>query len=98
MGRTPASAIFQTFTSWRAHDPIQRINEPAVQAALGQLSLLFIDAGDRDEHHLLLGARRLIERLNDLDIPNIYEEFPGGHRGTSHRYNVSLPRLAAALQ
>lgn len=89
---------FQTFTSWREHDPVQRIEDPTVQAALRQLSLLFIDAGDRDEHHLHLGARRLVERLNDLGIPNIYEEFPGGHRGTSHRYNVSLPRLAAALQ
>lgn len=89
---------FQTLTSWRVHDPVQRIEDPAVQAALRALSLLFIDAGDHDEHHLHLGARRLTQRLNDFDIPHIYEEFPGGHRGTSHRYNVSLPRLSAALQ
>ena len=88
---------FATFAAWRAFDPILRIGEPAVQEALRGLSLLFIDAGDRDEHHLHLGARRLTTKLKDLQIPHTYEEFPGGHRGTSHRYDVSLPLLSSAL-
>lgn len=88
---------FATFASWRAFDPIRRIESPAAQEALRGLSLLMLDAGDRDEHHLHLGARQLVARLKSLDIPHFYEEFPGGHRGTSYRYDVSLPRLAAAL-
>jgi enterochelin esterase-like enzyme len=88
---------FDTFAAWRAHDPIRCVEEPATQEALRGLSMLMLDAGDRDEHHLHLGARRLVARLSMLEIPHTYEEFPGGHRGTSHRYDVSLPRLAAAL-
>jgi hypothetical protein len=26
-----------------------------------------------------------------------HEEFPGGHRGTSHRYTVSLPLVSREL-
>ncbi|MFT5683191.1 MAG: enterochelin esterase-like enzyme [Myxococcota bacterium] len=88
---------FDTFDAWRAFDPVRRIEDAAAQDALRALSFLMLDAGNRDEHHLHLGARQLVARLKALDIPHTYEEFPGGHRGTSHRYDISLPRLAAAL-
>jgi enterochelin esterase family protein len=86
---------FAVLESWRAHDPIERVVLEG--EGLSSLRLLWIDCGDRDEHLLHLGARRLVERLKELDIAHRYEEFPGGHRGTSHRYDVSLPALVRVL-
>lgn len=89
---------FGVLQGWqRRFDPLARIEEPGVQAALRGLRRLFLDAGAWDEHHLQLGARRLSARLSALQIAHTYEEFPGGHRGTAWRYDVSLPQIAAAL-
>ncbi|RME26914.1 MAG: esterase [Deltaproteobacteria bacterium] len=88
---------FEVFELWKRFDPLERVHDPAAQDALRQLDLLFIDAGDRDEYLLHLGARRLSAALSDADIPHIHEEFPGGHRGTAWRWDRSLPLLAEAL-
>jgi len=65
--------------------------------ALRALKLLFIDAGTRDEWNLDLGARILTRRLAALGVPFQHQEFDDGHRGINYRYDVSLPKLAAAL-
>lgn len=81
--------------AWDRFDPVHASD--AALRELGDLRLLMLDAGDRDEHLLHLGARRLARRLHGLGVAHVHEEFPGGHRGTSHRWDVSLPRIAAAL-
>ena len=83
---------FATLESWARWDPLRRNLEP-----LRCVRFLYLDCGDRDEHLLHLGGRELSARLRDLAIPHEWHEFPGGHRGTSHRYDVSLPQLAEAL-
>ena len=83
---------FSVFEAWKAWDPLVRD-----LSALGELKDLFIDCGSSDEHLLHLGARRLHQRLEHLGIAHTYDEFPGGHRGTSFRYDVSIRRLAVAL-
>ena len=88
---------FDVLRSWQRHDPILRAEDPAAQEALRRLDLLFLDAGDRDEYHLHLGLRRFVARLRAAEVPHVHEEFPGGHRGTNHRYDVSIPRLVAAM-
>ncbi len=88
---------FDVIASWRRFDPPVRAQDPAAQDALRQLDLLFIDAGDRDEYQLNLGARRLSATLTAAGVPHIHEEFPGGHRGTAWRWDRSLPLLAKAL-
>lgn len=88
---------FDTFIGWGRFDPVRRAAEGEAQAALGALELLFLDAGDRDEHHLHLGLRRFTEALRVAGIPHVAEEFPGGHRGTSGRFDRSLPALARCL-
>lgn len=88
---------FGVLEGWRAHDPLVLVEHASAQAALCGLADLFIDVGARDEHHLHLGARRFVARLSSLGVAHTYEEFDGGHRGTSYRYDSSLPRLANIL-
>jgi enterochelin esterase family protein len=60
------------------------------------MRFIYLDAGDRDEHGLQFGARQMRDLLVARGAPVAHEEFPGGHRGTGHRYETSLPRLVAA--
>lgn len=80
---------------WLAWDPVEMVGRYA--DALRSLRLLFIDCGTRDEYNLHFGARRLVQRLREHGIAHEYEEFDDGHRDISYRYDVSLPKLAAAL-
>ncbi len=81
---------------WLEHDPIRRID--ASMSALQTMSLIYIDAGDRDEHGLHFAARILKRALGGRGLPVRHEEYEGGHRGTSWRYEVSLPQIVEALQ
>jgi enterochelin esterase family protein len=82
---------------WKAWDPVEMVAAPAYAAALRGLTLLFLDAGTRDEASLDLGARILARRLTALGVRFEHQEFDDGHRGTAYRYDVSLPMMAAAL-
>jgi enterochelin esterase family protein len=78
-----------------AHDPVVRAASST--DALAQLRCVYLDAGDADEYGAQFGARRLFEVMR-AHVANLhFEEFPGGHRGTSYRYDDSLPHLVAAL-
>ncbi|MBM74040.1 MAG: hypothetical protein CMK59_01460 [Proteobacteria bacterium] len=88
---------FQRFLSWEKHDPIVLIDQKYAQEALKGVKWLFLDAGAWDEYHLQLGAQRFCRKLTQYGIPHIYEEFPGGHRGTSYRFDRSLPELLQKL-
>jgi len=80
---------------WKAWDPVEMAGAHA--EALRRMSLVFVDAGTRDEHNLDLGARILVGRLRALGVVVEHQEFDDGHRGTAYRYEVSLPLLAAAV-
>lgn len=87
----------EVWERWLAHDPLRMIEEPRVQEALRGLDLLFLDCGSRDEYQLQYGMRRLVRRLEELGIEHEVEEFDDGHRSTSYRFDVSLPRLVRVL-
>jgi enterochelin esterase-like enzyme len=80
---------------WKALDPVDLV--AAHVEGLRAMKVIYLDAGTRDEHALDLGARVLAARLRALGVPFHHEEFDDGHRGTSYRYDVSLPLLAAAV-
>jgi hypothetical protein len=80
---------------WLAHDPVELVAAHA--DALRALRLYFLDCGRADEHHLQYGGRIYAARLEALGIPHTYEEFDGGHMNVSHRYDVSLRAVSAAL-
>ena len=88
----------EVWERWLAFDPVRLAAEKEVQERLRRLRLLFLDCGNRDEYHLQWGLRQLVAKLRDADVPHVHEEFDDGHRGTSYRYDVSLPRLVQALR
>ncbi len=87
----------EVWERWLAMDPLRLASQPAHAQALRELRLLFVDCGSRDPYGLHLGARRLRHLLNQLGVRHDYEEFDDGHSGVHYRYDVSLPKLAAAL-
>lgn len=80
---------------WKAQDPLERI--AGREDALRSLSLVWLDSGNRDEHGLAFAARLMADRLREIGATVEHEEYDGGHRGTSWRYETSLPRFAEAL-
>jgi enterochelin esterase family protein len=88
---------WEIWRRWKAWDPVEMVAVEAHAEALRALRLLFIDAGTRDEWSLDLGARILTRRLSALRVPFEHQEFDDGHRGIAYRYDISLPKMAAAL-
>lgn len=83
------------WANWLAWDPLTLV-ETHFEGLKG-MKALFIDCGDVDQYDLVYGARRLHRRLEALDVPHRYEEFPDTHSGIDYRMDVSLPWLARAL-
>lgn len=87
-----ALIIPEKWARWLAHDPALRSI-----SGLRDARLVFLDAGKSDEYGLQFGARILAERLIGSGVAVDHEEFEGGHMGTAYRYDVSLPKIIAAL-
>ena len=86
----------EVWASFLAHDPVERLaREPG---AFADAALVYLDAGDRDEHGLHFAARAIAKTLSSRGVRVRHEEFSGGHRGTAGRYATSLPALIAALE
>lgn len=80
---------------WLQHDPV-RLVEKHVEN-LQSLSLLYLDAGKRDEFALDIGARILSKKLTEHGIKHIHEEFDDGHFSIGYRYNRSLELISQHL-
>ena len=80
---------------WRACDPVNMVAKHA--DALRSLSLLYLDAGTRDEWYLDAGQRIFASRLRDHGIPHTLEEFDGGHMNIDYRIADSLRRIGRTL-
>jgi S-formylglutathione hydrolase FrmB len=83
------------FARWTAFDPAERVG--AKKAELGRLRLRFLDCGRRDEYGLDIGARLVTQRIRDLGLEAVHQEFDDDHRNVGYRYAASLPALAAVL-
>jgi S-formylglutathione hydrolase FrmB len=86
-------AVWRRFKAW---DPVELVATHA--EALRAMRLVYLDAGTRDEHALDLGARVLAARMRAHGVAVEHQEFDDGHRNTAYRYEVSLPKLGAALE
>lgn len=81
---------------WLRHDPLQMLREGQELGPLARF--VYLDAGNRDEYGLHFAARMLAEAFHDRGVEVFHEEFEGGHRGTSWRYERSLPLLLSRLR
>ena len=93
----PATGVFreEVWQRWLRHDPLVMLDSRL--DALRSLRLLFLDCGIRDEFNLHHGAREFHRRLDAAGVRHEYQEFDDGHMNVTYRFEVSLPRLAAAL-
>ena len=91
---TLKNAVLEEWLKW---DPVHMIDRPECQDALRQMTLVYVDCGNRDEHALHWGALQFHRKLDRHGIPHLYETFDDGHRATGYRLDESLPRLYAAL-
>jgi enterochelin esterase family protein len=80
---------------WLEHDPLRLLERHA--DALRGMRLVYLDCGTNDEWHLHHGARMFARRLGELGIAHEHQEYDDGHMNVSYRYDVSLPKLTAAL-
>lgn len=84
------------WSRWLEHDPV-RLVEKHVEN-LKSLRLLYLDAGTRDEFALDIGSRILSQRLSELGIEHIHEEFADGHFSIAYRYERSLRLISEAIR
>ena len=83
---------------WLAFDPVEEAGRPAVQQALRELKLCYLDCGDHDEYSLDVATRLVAKKLQTAKIPVMYESFAGGHRGGGARYDRSFVQLSNAIR
>lgn len=86
----------KVWKSWLQYDPVVQAEKH--HDNFKQLSALYFDCGDQDEFYLNLGARQLSRILTEHGIDHTYQEFSGTHRNITHRYDISLPLIAQAIQ
>jgi hypothetical protein len=82
---------------WLAWDPVRMVDAHA--DALRGLRAIYIDAGNRDEYFLDLGAeafRRALERIGIRDV--FFELFDARHGAIEYRYPLAIRYLAERLQ
>jgi hypothetical protein len=91
-----AELLPEIWERWLEWDPVRMV--PLHAEALRAMHGIYIDAGNRDEPHLDLGAeafRRALEMIGVTDV--FFELFDGGHGAMEWRYPLSLKYLAEKL-
>ena len=90
-----AAPIPEVWERWLAWDPVRMAPDHA--DALRSMRLIHIEAGNKDEAWLDLGARAFSKVLNQNGVEHRYEIFPAGHMGLQYRYPAALAALAEAM-
>jgi len=86
----------EVWERWLVWDPVRMVAGHA--DALRSLSAIYVDAGDRDEFFLDLGARAFVDALASIGVePTFFETFDAGHGGIEYRYPLALRHLAQRL-
>jgi hypothetical protein len=81
---------------WLAWDPVRMA--PRHADALRSLKAIYIDAGNRDDVYLDLGAEAFRRALEELEITDVkFELFDGTHMGIEYRYPLGVKYLAERL-
>jgi hypothetical protein len=87
--------VWQRWLDW---DPVRMV--PAHAAALRGLRGIWIDAGNRDEYYLDVGAQAFRSALSEAGVADDlvhFELFEAGHMGIDYRYPMSLAWLCGRI-
>lgn len=87
--------IPEVWERWLAWDPVRLA--PQHLDALRSMRLIYLDAGNRDEPYLDLGAQAFSNELTKGRVEHHFELFEGGHMGIAYRYPPALQALAETL-
>jgi pimeloyl-ACP methyl ester carboxylesterase len=87
--------IDNLWEQWLALDPVRMA--PRHGEALKSMRRIYLDAGNRDEFYLDLGARAFGDELDKLGVHYTFELFDGTHMGTAYRYPRAVRELVLAL-
>lgn len=94
------AVVPEVWQRWIDRDPVTMAGQPQYAEALGSMRAIWIDAGNRDEYHLDLGAVAFHEALLAAGVPEeriFFELFDAGHGGIEYRYPLAVGWLAHRL-
>lgn len=80
------------WAEWKSWDPLYMIEEHQ------NLPACWIDVGNKDQYNIHYGLKQLHQRMTDLNVEHVWEEFDGTHSGIDHRLDLSLPWIANKIQ
>jgi S-formylglutathione hydrolase FrmB len=88
--------IPEVWERWLELDPVRMV--PRHADALRSLRAIYIDAGNKDQFYLDLGAEAFRRALEEIGVTDVaFELFDGTHMGIEYRYPLSLKYLAERL-
>lgn len=87
--------IDELWERWLEFDPVRMA--PGHADALRSMRRIYLDAGNRDEFFLDLGARAFADELDKLGVDYSLELYDGTHAGSQYRYPGAIRELVLAL-
>jgi Putative esterase len=88
--------IQDVWERWLEKDPVRMV--PKHADALHSLRAIYIDAGNKDEWFLDLGAEAFRRALADIGVKDVFFEiFDATHMGIEYRYPIGVKYLAERL-
>ena len=70
---------------------------PRTREALRSMKRIYLDAGNRDEYYLDLGATAFAKEVEQAGAKCTLELFEGTHGGLTYRYPGAIRELVIAL-
>jgi hypothetical protein len=88
--------IPEVWDRWLAWDPVRMV--PAYADALRGLTAIWVDAGNKDDWYLDIGAVAFVEELRAIGVADVeFELFDATHAAIDYRYPMALAYLARKL-
>ncbi|WP_433435442.1 hypothetical protein [Nonomuraea sp. CA-141351] len=97
---TNGALVPEVWERWLAWDPVRMARQNRYADALQSMRAIWIDAGNRDEFHLDLGATVFHQAVLDAGAPQErvhFELFDAGHGLIEYRYPLALAWLCRQL-
>ena len=88
--------VAEVWDLWLENDPVRMVSKNA--EALRSMRAIYIDAGQRDQYFLDLGAEAFRRELEAIGVTDVFFElFDATHNAIEYRYPIGLRYLAKRL-